>query len=225
MDTSIPHSVGIIMDGNRRWAKARNVPSLEGHRAGYEKFKQVLEWMKGVGIETAFIYALSTENLKRSEEELAYLFDLFRLMSGHLDDVAKDGVRVKFIGTRERLPKDIQDMVADLEARTATHTSRTLVVAVPYGGRAEIVAATNRAVAEGKEVTEESFAQLLWTHGAPDPDLIIRTGGEKRLSNFLLWQSTYAELFFTDTLWPDFSREEFDAIIAEYGTRERRNGK
>lgn len=225
MDNPPPQSVGIIMDGNRRWARARGLPTFEGHRLGYEKFKDVLEWMKESGIRTVYIYALSTENLKRAEEEVSYLFELFRtVIKTHLKKAAEEGVRIIFAGLREKLPLDLQTMITDFEGETANNTGYTLVVGAPYGGRAEIVTAANRAIKEGAQVTEESFARLLWTHPAPDPDLIIRTGGEKRLSNFLPWQGTYTELFFSDTLWPDFSREEFDAILKEYGTRERRRG-
>lgn len=220
-----PTTIGIIMDGNRRFAKAHNLPSYEGHRVGYEKFKDILSWMKDAGIKNAVVYALSTENLKRSEQEVSYLFDLFRtVIRERLEEITREQVRVVFVGDQSLFPEDLKKMASELEAKTALYTEHTLVIAAPYGGRAEIVSAVNRAIEKGAEVTEEEFSTLLWTHGVPDPDLIIRTGGEQRLSNFLPWQSTYAELFFTKTLWPDFTREEFLDILREFGTRERRHG-
>jgi undecaprenyl diphosphate synthase len=220
-----PTTIGIIMDGNRRWARAHNLPEYEGHRLGYEKFKDILSWMKDAGIKNAIVYALSTENLKRSEQEVSYLFDLFRtVIRERLEEVAREQVRVVFAGDRSLFPEDLARMASELEAKTAPYTEHTLVIAAPYGGRAEIISAVNYAIEKGTPVTEETFNALLWTHGVPDPDLIIRTGGEQRLSNFLPWQSTYAEFFFTETLWPDFSQEEFLNILREFGTRERRHG-
>lgn len=220
-----PTTIGIIMDGNRRFAKAHGLPSYEGHRVGYEKFKDILSWMKDVGVKNAIVYALSTENLKRSEQEVSYLFDLFRtIIRDRMEEAAKEQVRVIFAGDRALFPKDLREMASELEAKTATFTEHTLIIAAPYGGRAEIVSAVNRAIEKGNAITEDEFKSLLWTREVPDPDLIIRTGGEQRLSNFLPWQSTYAELFFTKTLWPDFSKEEFLDILREFGTRERRHG-
>jgi len=220
--------IGLIMDGNRRWARQQGLPSLEGHRKGYERFKEVMSWIKEAGIQHVVVYALSTENLTRTEEELSYLFGLLRdALERELEELAGESVKILFVGDRSRVPDDLKQLMDKTENQTKAYHPHTLVLGVAYGGRAEILDAVN-ALCKTKEsapVTEESFAKKLWTAGVPDPDLIIRTGGQKRLSNFLPWQSVYSELFFTDTLWPDFSKEEFDAILKEYTARERRYGK
>lgn len=223
---SAPACVGIIMDGNRRWAKAKNLPTFEGHRRGYEKLKEVVHWAKGGGIKYVIVYALSTENWNRTKEEVTYLLGLIRLvLTEELESFKKDGGRIICVGERERFPKDIQEMMTRAETETSTFQGTTLVLALSYGGRAEIVQAVNRAVLKGTKVDERSFGDLLWTKDVPDPDLIIRTGGEMRLSGFLPWQAVYSELFFTKTLWPDFSEGEFDSIIEEFSKRKRNFGK
>lgn len=224
---SIPECVGMIMDGNRRWAKERGLPTLEGHRRGYEKLKEVLQWVKDIGISHLIVYAFSTENWKRTQEEVGYLLDLFRLMlSKEVKRIKEEGGVIRCIGERERFPKDIQDLMVQAEAETKDGQGPTLVIALSYGGRAEILETVKRLA--GKQVThptEKEFDNELWTRGIPDPDIVIRTGGEKRLSGFLTWQSVYSELFFTDTKWPDFSKSEFQAMLSEFSNRKRNFGK
>lgn len=221
--------IGMIMDGNRRWAKAKGLPTLQGHEAGFNKLKEVVRWAKARGIKHLMVYAFSTENWNRSEEEVGYLMDLIRRVfkpgAEELADLKKEGGRLRFVGQRERFSQDLQDALAFAEKDTA-EGELTLWVGLSYGGRAEIIAAVNKLLEEGREqVTEEDINDALWTAGMPDPDIIIRTSGEERLSGFLPWQGVYSELFFTKTYWPDFSEEEFDAILAEFVARERRHGK
>ncbi len=224
----IPACIGVIMDGNRRWARERGLPTLEGHRAGYEKLREVVSWATDAGVGTVIVYAFSTENWNRSAEEVGYLMDLFRtVVAREAEEMRKKNARLMFVGDRARFSSDMQDLMRRAESDTTSGTAGRLVVALSYGGRAEIIAAARALCAEGvpaERVTEEVFAEKLWTAGIPDPDLVIRTGGETRLSNFLPWQSVYSELFFTSTLWPDFSKEEFDRILTEYAGRERRRG-
>lgn len=226
--------VAIIMDGNRRWAKQHRRVEAKGHIAGYEKLKEVMEWCKEAGVATLTVYAFSTENWRRSKKEVAFLMTLCRRMIREFKDrapqFAEDGVRVVFIGERDRFAKDIQAGMREIEATTSTHNKRTLVVALSYGARAEIVHAANALLAEAAAgrrdtlATEEDFADRLYTAGILDPDCIIRTGGDMRLSNFLLWQSAYAELVFTKTLWPAFTKKEFFSILKELANRDRRYG-
>ncbi len=227
MNTQIPASIGIIMDGNRRFAKAKGLPTLEGHRAGYEKMREVIGWCKDSGVRNLIVYAFSTENWNRAEEEVSYLMDLFRMVIETIvEEAKKDDTRVIFLGERTRLPQDILKRMKWAEEETASFTTFTLGIALSYGGRAEIVDAIRRIPKESLEtISEEEFSDLLWTKDIPDPDLIIRTSGERRLSNFLPWQSVYSELFFIDSMWPDFTREEFERILKEYEARERRRGK
>ncbi|MSU55464.1 MAG: di-trans,poly-cis-decaprenylcistransferase [Candidatus Taylorbacteria bacterium] len=221
-----PKSIGIIMDGNRRWAKAKGLPTLEGHRRGYDKLKDVMGWAKTFGIDYVTVFAFSTENWNRTAEEVAYLMDLIRwILTTELQVIKKEGYRVKIAGDIKRFSPELQVLMKKAEEETDKLPGPTIVLAVSYGGRAEILDAVNKAVKLGKEIDEKEFGSLLWTAGVPDPDLIIRTSGEMRLSGFLAWAGVYSELFFTKTLWPDFSEEEFKEIIAEFSGRERRNGK
>lgn len=220
-----PACVGIILDGNRRWAKANGVSKLEGHRAGLETLKKTVRFVRDSKIKNLVVYAFSTENWNRDRDEVSYLMELFReAIQIEMNELGKENVRVRFVGQRERFSPALQKAMGDIENKTSHNDAITLWVCLSYGGRAEIVAAANVAAQTGV-VTEETISKNLWTMGMPDPDIIIRTGGEKRLSNFLSWQAIYSELFFTDTLCPDFNKEEFDAILAEFATRERRNGK
>lgn len=214
------------MDGNRRWAKEQGLPSLEGHRRGLDKVKDLVSWVQEAGIKELILYAFSTENWNRSPEEVGYLMNLFEITFGKdVDDIVKKGARVKFVGQRERLPMSLQKKMDEVEERTKEGTKGTLIIALSYGGRAEIVAGVNALLAQNvTEVDEASFRQALWGGEFSDPNLIIRTGGDKRLSNFLTWQSVYSELFFTDTKWPAFEKTEFDSILAEYALREQRRG-
>lgn len=219
--------VGIIMDGNRRWAKEKGKPSLEGHKAGYEILAETAGWARDVKIPNLVAYAFSTENWGRSEEEVGYLMSLFRfIVNEQSDRMVKERVRVRFIGQRERFEKDLQEGMRRIEEATGKEYDITLHIALSYGGRAEIVAAANQLLSEkSSPVTEEEFSKKLWSYPMPDPDIIIRTGGDMRLSGFLPWQNIYSELFFIPTLWPDFSKEEFEGIVEEFHSRERRRGK
>ncbi|MBP6942830.1 MAG: di-trans,poly-cis-decaprenylcistransferase [Candidatus Buchananbacteria bacterium] len=221
--------LAIIMDGNRRWAKQHGLPTLEGHRRGYDKVKAVGEWCLDRGIKYLTVYAFSTENWNRAPAEIEYLMKLFeQALTNELDEFVRLGLRLKIIGERLRFSTAIQQAIERAEAATAAGDRGTLQLGLNYGGRLEIIEACKRLAvqtSDGATITEESFAAQLWTAGTPDPDLIIRTGGEQRLSNFLLWQSAYSELYFTPTYWPDFTETDLDAAIAEYDSRQRRFGK
>ena len=224
--TAVPACIGIIMDGNRRWAKAKGLSTLQGHRTGSDKLKETVRFVRAHGIKHLAVYAFSTENWNREPSEVAYLIDLFhKLIQKEMNELGKEGVRVRFAGQRENFSADLQRAMNDIEKETLQNDAITLWVCLSYGSRAEIVAAARSTVAAGEEITENVLARHLWTAEMPDPDIIIRTGGVMRLSNFLLWQAAYSELFFSDTLWPDFSREEFDSILAQFAARERRHGK
>ncbi len=225
--TNTPHSIGIIMDGNRRFAKAKGIPTLEGHRQGYNKIREVVDWCKEAGVKYLVVYAFSTENWNRTQEEVGYLMNLLREVMGRMvEDAIENDTRLIFLGERDRLDAALCRALEEAEEKTRAGTSFTFGIALSYGGRAEIVNAIHRIPKEKLTmISEEEFSALLWTNEIPDPDLIIRTSGEERLSNFLPWQSVYSELFFTKTLWPDFSCEEFDRILVEYAERDRRRGK
>jgi undecaprenyl diphosphate synthase len=223
-----PTCVGFIMDGNRRWAKAHNLPAHEGHREGYHALQKIITAVHGAGIPHMVCYAFSTENWKRAEDEVGYLMNLLgHALREFRTEVKKKNVKinVRVIGEIERLPKNLQTEIRESVMAQYTDPELTVWIALSYGGRAEILSAVNTAIAAGEPVTEETFETHLWTKGMPDPDLIIRTSGEVRLSNFLLWQSAYSELFFTDTTWPDFGESEFQSILEQYGKRQRRVGK
>lgn len=225
MDTSIA-CVGFIMDGNRRWAKEQNLSTLLGHQSGYENFYIIAEAALEAGIPHAVFYAFSTENWRRKEEEVRYLLNIFRAMIREMTGrMAKHQARIRFIGRREDFPEDLKTGMAETERQSAHFTRGTLWIALSYGGRAEIVEAVNVAVKGGTPVNEDTFRNLMWSAEMPDPDLIIRTGGEERLSNFLPWQSVYSELFFTKTYWPAFTPLEFASIVSAYGDRIRRHGQ
>jgi undecaprenyl diphosphate synthase len=221
----VPTCVGIILDGNRRWAKERGLPTLEGHRAGMAALKTAVRFIGARGVKHLIVYAFSTENWNRAPEEVSYLMELFAAtIRKEMTELGTEGVRTRFVGQRERFSPTLQAAMSELEKDTAANDSLTLWVCLSYGGRAEITAAAKAAAADGA-ITEESISRHLWTAGMPDPDLIIRTGGEQRLYNFLPWQSTYSELFFPDIFWPDFSVGTFNSILAEFASRERRHGK
>ncbi len=222
--------VGIIMDGNRRWALSRGLPSMEGHSTGLAKAKDIVRhaFSSNFGVGTIILYAFSTENWNRAPEEVAYLLDLFGgALMRELDELSREGIHVRFIGDFARLPEKLRASMRKLEQESISADSmKTLVVALSYGGRAEILSAANRLLAAGiKNVNTDDFDAALWSAGIKDPDIIIRTGGEKRLSNFLPWQSVYSEFFFSDSFWPDFSHAEFDAILEGFAARERRRGE
>lgn len=221
----MPNALGIIMDGNRRWAASRNLPTFEGHQKGFEKLKDVVRWSRDAGVKELTVYAFSTENWNRSPEEVAYLMGLLEnVLTNGLEDIAQH-TRIRFIGERTRFSEGIQQKIDAIETRTRAHTAGTLVIALSYGGRAEILDAVAKLQESGEVASEESLRAHMWSADLLDPDLIIRTGGEMRLSNFLTWQSVYSELMFTDTLWPDFEKEEFLSLLSVYESRERRMGK
>ena len=223
---NLPLHVGIIMDGNGRWAKKRLQPRAFGHRAGMNRMISLAEHAQNIGIKYLTVYALSTENLSRPKEELDGLFGLFRkYFKSNVKKLYKKNSRVKIIGDMSALPEDIQLLLDDSEKNSPEGADFTLVFAINYGSRNEIINAVNRAIERGERVDKDSFQSLLYTDGLPDPDLIIRTGGEVRLSNFLMYQAAYSELYFTDVLFPDFSDEELDKAIEDFATRNRRFGK
>lgn len=221
----LPQHIGIIMDGNGRWAKARGLAREYGHRRGSEVFMDIARYCKKIGIRYLTVYAFSTENWKRPKKEVD---EIMRLMREYVDQMKKDfeheDIRLCFIGSREPFSPELQADMEYLEHVTAERKCR-LCIAVNYGGRAEIVDAVNKLIAEGKtKITEADITENIYSGICPPPDIIIRTGGEYRLSNFLLWQSSYAELFFSPTLWPDFTEEEIDSVIEEFHKRKRRFG-
>ena len=217
------------MDGNRRWARENGLPAFEGHKKGYEKIKEVSAWAEGAGVTHLIFYMFSTENWNRTKEEVGYLMDLFRfVLREELKYCKKQNIKVIVIGKKESLPDDIQKDIIRAEKETEDSHGLNLVAVISYGGRSEIVSAIQAIIKEGtsgKEIGEEEIQNHLWTKNIPDPDIIIRTGGEKRLSNFLPWQSVYSELFFIDTYWPDFSKKDFEEILKEFASRERRHGR
>ncbi len=227
-----PRHVAIIMDGNGRWAAARGLPRAEGHRRGVEALRRVVRAASDLGIAYLTIFSFSSENWSRPVTEIRDLFGLLRrFIRNDLATLHRDGVRVRVIGEREGLEPDICALLGEAEELTRNNTRMTLVVAFNYGSRREIANAAQRLareVAEGRRdpatITEDTLGQYLGTSDIPDPDLIVRTSGEQRLSNFLMWQAAYSELVFVPTHWPDFDKAALEAAIAEYGRRERRFG-
>ncbi len=224
-------SIGIIMDGNGRWAKKRGLPRTAGHKKGAEVFEDITRYANELGVASIAYYAFSTENWSRPPEELKVIMDLFGTSLKRLYKYINENNRVVFLGERAPLRPEHQEMMRDIEEKTANRTGMVLNIAVNYGGRDEIVHAAQQLAKEVQngtrkveEITEEEISKRLYTQGQPMPDLILRTSGEKRISNFLIWQCAYSEFVFTDTLWPDFTRKDFDDIIAEYHGRERRFG-
>jgi undecaprenyl diphosphate synthase len=224
----VPHHIGIIMDGNGRWAELRGLPRIEGHRRGVERSKEVIECAAELGLKSLTLYAFSTENWQRPSAEVTTLMKLLELyLKKELSRLMRDGIVFKAIGELWRLPAHIQEVIRDAEEKTSSNKGMVLVTALSYSGRNEIVRAVRKILASGiapDMLTEEVFSSFLDTAGLSSPDLIIRTSGEKRISNFLLWQAAYAEFYFTETLWPDFSKDEFLLSIQDYQQRERRFG-
>ncbi len=225
-ERDVPRHVAVIMDGNGRWAKKRLLPRGAGHRAGMNRMIGLAEHVFDRGIRYLTLFALSTENLSRPREELEGLYALFReYFPRNARTLREKGICLRVIGDRSLLPGDVVSLIEAGEALTAQGERGMLLLAIGYGGRQDILHAVNEAVRRGKEVTLEGFSAMLSTGGVPDPDLVIRTGRELRISNFLLWQSAYSELYFTDVLFPDFSDREMDKAIEAYACRERRFGK
>lgn len=220
--------LAIIMDGNRRWAKERGWPSVEGHRVGYDRLKQVGDWCLNRNIKVFTVFAFSTENWQRAEEEVGYLMDLLEnALTKELDYFQERNVRLKIIGQRDRLRPSIVRAIEEAEVKTAGNARATFVICLNYGGRLEIVDACKRLVRQGvseASIDEAMLQSAMYWPDMPDPDLIIRTSGEERLSGFLLWQAAYSELYWTKKHWPDFDEHELDAALAEYETRQRRFG-
>ncbi|HOX97108.1 MAG TPA: polyprenyl diphosphate synthase [bacterium] len=220
--------LAIIMDGNRRWAKDQGLPSFAGHQKGYEKLKEVMRWCQKKGVDTLTVYAFSTENWNRSEDEVNFLMTLFhKALTEELDEFHQEGIRLKVIGTRQRLAPKIVQAIADAEEKTKDNQKGNLNLCINYGGRLEIIEAVKKIVDSGvkpEDITDKLIADNLWMAGQADPDLIIRTSGEQRLSGFLTWESVYSEFLFLEKHWPDFSEADFDQAIEDFNNRHRRFG-
>ncbi len=227
--SSIPYHIGIIMDGNGRWAQEHGLPRLEGHRAGTDNLRRVLEACGEYGIKIVTIYAFSTENWQRPLDEVKGLMGILeRVMEKEVENLHREGVRLRHVGEMQGLSDKLRRAVLDAIELTKDNEGLTLNVAFNYGGRAEIVRGARRLLEDDVDpgsVDEELFGRYLYTAGMPDPDLIIRTGGEMRLSNFLIWQSAYAEYYSTPTYWPDFDKEELAKALQAYAQRDRRFGR
>jgi len=226
----IPRSVAVIMDGNGRWAKKRLMPRSMGHRAGMERVKDIVRWSSDIGVEALTLYAFSTENWKRPKEEVNVLMSLLiEYLKKELAELLSENVRFKVIGIDDGMPKEVLAILRDSEEATKNNTGLHLNVAVNYGGRRELTDAVKGIVEDVKngkisDVDEHTISDYLYTAGEPDPDLVIRTSGELRLSNFLLYQIAYSELYFTDVSWPDFDENEYFKALKEYEKRQRRFG-
>ncbi len=221
-----PTHVAIIMDGNGRWAQRRGLPRIEGHRRGALKAEKVVEWAVELSIKYVTFYTFSTENWKRPREEIEYLFSLLvKLLRQKLKKMIEEGVRIRFAGVIEELPKEVANFCRECEEKTRHNDKIHAILALNYGGRREIVDAFNRAIENGvMRLDETQFRNWLYLPDVPDPDLVIRTSGEMRISNFLLWQIAYSELYFTRVLWPDFTKQDFLRAIEDYERRQRRFG-
>lgn len=232
-ERKIPEHIAIILDGNRRWARQRGLPTLQGHTEGANNLEKIASYCNKIGVKYLTVYAFSTENWKRSEEEVGYLMKLFEKYLADFETKFKDSTaRIRLAGGIERLPEKLQEGVRRIEEKTKDNTGLTLNLCINYGGRDEIVNATKELAAQVKngelaieDITEDLFAKHLRTKDAPDPDLMIRAGGEQRLSGFLLWQTSYSELYFPEVLWPDFDEKELEKAIDEFNNRKRRFGK
>ncbi len=229
----VPAHIAIILDGNRRWAKKRGMPTLQGHTEGADNLERIARYCSKLGVKYLTVYAFSTENWKRTEDEVKYLMNLMAEYIGSFEVRFKDSNAViRLVGNIDRLPKKLQDSIIKIEEKTKNNTGLILNLCINYGGREEIVNATKviaDKVASGNlkldDINEDMFPNYLRTGNIPDPDLFIRAGGEKRLSGFLLWQSSYSELYFSDVLWPDFNENELDKAINEFNNRKRNFGK
>ncbi len=224
-NNNIPQHIAIIPDGNRRWAKDKGLPAVEGHRKSAQNFEDILMKAKELGIKCVSAWSFSTENWKRSEEEIGFLFDLLRSMfKRYKKRFLEEEVRFVHLGRKDRVPKDVKDIIEDLEESTKNNSKLTIALGLDYGGHDELVRAVKKLLSKGLEVTEENIEKCLDTAGLPPLDLIIRTSGEKRLSGFMSWQNAYAELYFYDKHFPDFGPEELEKAIKDYAQRNRRFG-
>lgn len=229
MDRSGVRHLAIIMDGNRRWAKNKGMPAFRGHEEGYKTLKTLADYALDRGVEVLTVFAFSTENWKRASEEVEFLLALFtKGLTEQIEHMHSRGVRVQFIGDRVAFSKDLQKIMREGEELTKDNSKAVFNIAMNYGGRAEIVHAVQELIRQGVDadtLSEEVFSRVLYTRGLPDPDLIVRTSGEQRLSGFLPWQGVYSELYFTDIHWPDFTPEELDKALDEFTNRQRRFGQ
>ena len=224
-EARVPQHVAVIMDGNGRWAKKRALNRLRGHKAGIEAVREAIRAASDSGVRYLTIYSFSTENWKRPEDEVEGLMELFaKTMLAEVDGLHEEHVRVKTIGDLSKLPVETREAFDEAWEKTRDNDGMTLVVAVNYGSRQEILQAVRKIAEQGGEIDEESFSDALYTAGIPDPELLIRTSGEMRVSNFLLWQLAYTEFYCTDVLWPDFDRYEFLRALLSYQSRDRRFG-
>lgn len=226
---NIPHHLGIIIDGNRRWAQEKRLPTFVGHQKGLEKVKQSVTWAKNRGVKVLTLFVFSTENWKRSDQEVSYLMKLLEQglndFKRDIKQINKDGIRIKIIGQKERVPAGLQKTIKELEELTRENKEMTVNIALSYGGRSEIASAIKNIIEKKispDQITEEVIAENLWTS---DLDLLIRTGKEQRLSNFLIWQAAYAELYFSPKYWPDFIEEDLNKALEDFASRQRRRGK
>lgn len=221
-DTTRPQCLGFIMDGNRRWAAEAGLERSEGHKQGGVVLGDCIDWLIKEQISHGVFYAFSTENWQRSEAEVSYLMEL---IAKGIDRLSEKTVNVRIIGRMSDFSIELQHVIAQVQSQNTPDNKTTIWIALSYGGRAELVDAVNNAIARGEVVTEETFESLLWTAELPDPDMIVRTGGEQRLSNFLTWKSVYSELYFIEKHWPALTTADFDDILVEYEKRNRRRGK
>lgn len=222
---NVPTHVAIIMDGNGRWAKEKSLPRLQGHIAGVNTVRRVTEYCQEFNIRYLTLYAFSRENWDRPKEEVEGLMSIFsKVIKEEIKELKKNRIRVRFLGKLEELPPNAKKSAQWIQEQTKNSNQLDLILAFNYSGRSEIIEATNRAIKKGKKVTEETFRNLLFLPDVPDPDLFIRTSGELRISNFLLYQIAYTELFFTDKLWPEFNKSDFIQALRSYQKRERRFG-
>lgn len=226
-DSALPRHVGIIMDGNGRWAKRKHMPKVAGHRAGVRSIRRVLQAFHDLDVNILTLYAFSTENWRRPGTEVSALMRLFvETIDREIDELDSEGIQIRILGEIDTLAKVLQERIHIAEGRTRDNTSAIVNVALNYGGRAEVIAAVSDVLENDRDaqITEESLSGALYTRGLPDPDLIIRTAGEQRLSNFLIWQSAYAEIYVTETLWPDMDKADIQQALDAYKVRERRYG-
>ncbi|CDZ24756.1 Isoprenyl transferase [[Clostridium] cellulosi] len=231
-ERKLPQHIGIIMDGNGRWAKKRGLPRTAGHSVGASTFKNIAKYCNKIGLKYLTVYAFSTENWKRPQEEVDAIMDLFRqYLKDSISSLDNDNIKIRFIGDISALADDLQKLIKEAEEDTADATGLTLNIAINYGGRQEIVAAAkklcediSKGILDPSDISEEEISKRIYTAGQPDPDLIIRPSGEKRISNFMLWQSAYTEFWYSDVLWPDFSPRHLEMAIDDYNKRIRRFG-
>lgn len=225
MNEKFPTHIAFILDGNRRWAKEHGLPSLIGHERGFNRAKEIIKYSYDKGIKVVTMYCFSKENWSRTKKEVSYLMKLFyQIIASFIDELDEMNIRVVHLGDKSELPKRLADIIEVAEDKTKDNSRMIVQLAMNYSGWDELKRAMNTIVEEKLPVTVENIANCLDTKGQPDPDIIVRTSGEQRLSGFLLWQAAYAELYFTKVYWPDFTTEEFDKVIAEYQKRNRRFG-